>query len=156
MAPRSQPAPPYRAETIAKWFVAYAEADDADRSNLKVQKLLYYSQGHHLAQTGLPLFSDPIQAWSHGPVVPVVYHQFKSFGSADVTLEPGDPFDWPDVDPKTTQLLIQVWETYGQFGAWRLRNMTHAESPWRDHFSDSRNVEIPTSEMERFFKARVA
>lgn len=34
-----------RAMVIAKWFVAWASADQADISNLKLQKLLYYAQG---------------------------------------------------------------------------------------------------------------
>ena len=43
------PTPPYLALTIAKWFVAWAEANEAELSNLKLQKLLYYAQGYHLA-----------------------------------------------------------------------------------------------------------
>ncbi|MFD2419431.1 Panacea domain-containing protein [Amycolatopsis pigmentata] len=69
----------YNASTVAKWFVAWAEADDeATLSNLKLQKLLYYAQGHYLALTGRPLFDDEIQAWSHGPVVPAVYRQWNA------------------------------------------------------------------------------
>ncbi len=42
----------YDALTIAKWFVAFAEANEADCSNLKLQKLLYFAQGHYLAASG--------------------------------------------------------------------------------------------------------
>ncbi len=38
-------AQPYPALTIAKWFIAWAEAEDEELSNLKLQKLLYYAQG---------------------------------------------------------------------------------------------------------------
>lgn len=64
----------YVATTTAKWFVDWANAEDAELSNLKLQKLQYYAQGHHLAVYGQPLFADKIQAWSYGPVVPEVYH----------------------------------------------------------------------------------
>lgn len=47
---------PYSALTIAKWFVAWAEAEEDELSNLKLQKLLYYAQGHYLACYGRPLF----------------------------------------------------------------------------------------------------
>ena len=76
----------YSAELIARWFAAWAEAEDAEVSNLKLQKLLYYAQGHQLAERGTPLFDDEIQAWSHGPVVKDVYHRFKGFGSGNVVL----------------------------------------------------------------------
>ncbi len=67
----------FRARDIARWFIAWAENVDAEVSNLKLQKLLYYAQGHRLGATGEPLFSDPIQAWAHGPVVAEVYHAYK-------------------------------------------------------------------------------
>lgn len=147
----------YSATTIAKWFVDWANAEDADLSNLKLQKLLYYAQGHHLAVFGQPLFNDKIQAWSHGPVVPDVYHQFKGFKSGSILLNDDDPFDWDDVDPDTTQFLIKVWNTYGGIAAWKLRNMTHAESPWKDHFTQGEYYTvIPEDEIRAFFLERTS
>lgn len=144
----------YSAMTIAKWFVAWAQTGHADRSNLKIQKLLYYAQGHYLDQKATPLFYEPLEAWSHGPVVSDVYHQFKRFESFDIQLSE-DEFSWDDVDEETTQFLIKVWETYGQFAAWRLRDMTHAERPWRDHFSaDRRHAVIPIKDIQVEFANR--
>lgn len=146
----------YEALTVAKWFVAWAEASNADLSNLKLQKLLYYAHGYHLANRGRPLFQDDIQAWSHGPVVRAVYRYFKHVGSDPLLLEEGDGFDWPDVDENTTQFLISIWEQYGGVAAWKLRNMTHEEAPWHDHFEDgARSTTIPNSSLEKFFLQRV-
>jgi len=145
----------YSASTIAKWFVAWAEAEAADVSNLKLQKLLYYAQGHHLALRDQPLFSDAIQAWSHGPVVPAIYREYKRFGSGDVHLDDDDGFRWEDVDGRTAQFLIRTWNTYGGYAAWRLRNMTHDEPPWRDAFRPNvNNVVIPQDALKAFFKTR--
>ena len=45
------------AEDIAKYFLAKGmESDGNDLSNLKLQKLLYYAQGFHLALFDRPLF----------------------------------------------------------------------------------------------------
>lgn len=90
--------PPYPALTIAKWFVAWAGVNDADLSNLKLQKLLYYAQGYHLARLCQPLFLESLQAWAHGPVVESVYHRFKVFGSSDLSLAGEDNFEWGNVD----------------------------------------------------------
>jgi uncharacterized phage-associated protein len=38
-------------------------------SPLKLQSLLYFAQGWHLAVHGEPLFPEPILAWRLGPVV---------------------------------------------------------------------------------------
>jgi uncharacterized phage-associated protein len=148
-------APPYPAQTIAKWFIAWAEAEDEELSNLKLQKLLYYAQGHHLATRHQRLFTDGIQAWSHGPVVPDVYHEYKDFKNASIKLPDTDPFTWEDVDSATADFLSQVWNTYGGFSAGRLRNMTHEESPWKSHWTpDGRAVIIPAEEIGEYFESR--
>lgn len=144
----------YSASLIAKWFVDWANAEDAGLSNMKLQKLLYYAQGHHLAKTGAPLFRDQIQAWSHGPVVPTVYKEFKRFGAEDVSLADDDSFEWNQVDADTTQFLNKVWNTYGGIAAWKLRNMTHAETPWKEHFEEGTYfTEIPIGDIQAYFSA---
>jgi uncharacterized phage-associated protein len=146
-------AAPYTALTIAKWFIAWAEADGEELSNLKLQKLLYYAQGHYLAERHQPLFSDEIQAWSHGPVIPQVYHEYKSFGSASITLPDTDPFTWEEVDAETAEFLGKVWNTYGGYSAGRLRNMTHEEPPWQRHWrEDDRGTVIPVRDLEDHFR----
>ncbi len=148
-------APRYPALTIAKWFIAWAEAEQEELSNLKLQKLLYYAQGYHLCERGAPLFSDQIQAWSHCPVVPQVYHQFKSSGNSSIELPPDDSFTWDEVDPVTSDLLSRVWNTYGGYSAGRLRNMTHEERPWKAHWrEDERHTRIPVEEIEEYFTSR--
>src|SRR4051812_30274541 len=139
----------YDALTIAKWFLAWSEeTTETGLSNLKLQKLLYYAQGHHLAQKGRPLFSDPVQAWSHGPVVPDIYHEYKHHGGQVFVLDEDDDFEWDEVDKDTTRFLMRVWNTYGGLAAWRLRNMTHEETPWRENFSEGgRNATIPPESM---------
>jgi uncharacterized phage-associated protein len=147
---------PYSATTIAEWFIAWTEeVDEARLSNLKLQKLPYYAQGHYLASTGSPLFGDEIQAWSHGPVVPNVYHEYKDFGRGDISLSGDDSVQWNEVDAKTTEFLMKVWNTYGGLAAWRLRSMTHEEAPWLDQFNrGGRNLEISDDSLERFFEDR--
>lgn len=146
----------HSAREIANWFLAQAYAvEDTGISNLKLQKILYYAQGHHLAKTGDPLFDDKICAWAHGPVVESIYHDFKQYGSSNINAEVEIPnnFSWDnfhDVD----QELIKVWNTYGGFDAWKLRNMTHEESPWKDTFQDSkRNLVIPNEKIQSHFSS---
>ena len=145
-------APEYQALTIAKWFIAWAEAEDEELSNLKLQKLLYYAQGHYLAERGKPLFADKLQAWAHGPVVPQIYHAYKRFGDSTIVLQQSDPFMWDEVDAGTASFLVKVWNTYGGLAAGRLRNMTHEEPPWQKHWRpDERDSTIPVQEIANYF-----
>jgi uncharacterized phage-associated protein len=146
---------PYPALTIARWFIAWAEATAEELSNLKLQKLLYYAQGHYLADHRTPLFTGEIQAWSHGPVVPVVYHEFKDSGSSSIILGSSDPFTWDEVDKDTAGFLGKVWNTYGGFSAGRLRSLTHQEPPWKRHWRpDERCTVIPANEIREYFATR--
>ena len=142
----------YTASQIANWFLKYEEykhvSEGSDGiTNMKLQKLLYYAQCAHLAMHGgEPLFDDGIEAWAHGPVVPSIYRAYKQYGSSQIPPDPD--FDGTAIDEETTSLLRDVYATFGQFSAWKLRNMTHAEAPWKD--TDLDQV-IPLAKMRDYF-----
>ena len=136
---------------VAKYFLTLGDEEAGDfLSNLKLQKLCYYSQGFHLALFGKPLFYDRIEAWQHGPVVPDLYHLYKVHGSGAIPMPHG--FDITAIDEPVRGLLNEVYNTYGQFSAWKLRNMTHGEAPWVQAFGRGAGAEIATSSMQDFFK----
>lgn len=120
--------PTYTADQVARFFLSVTDPEDNDVSNLKLQKLCYYAQGICTAMRGMPLFSDRIEAWDHGPVVPKLYHAYKQYGSQPVP--PVTDFDSEQIVPADRKALFDIYEYYGQFSAWRLRNMTHEEPPW--------------------------
>jgi len=78
----------------ARWFINRADrlAGD-DMTHLKLQKLIYFAQAWHLANTGEPLFREDMQAWTHGPVVPSVWHAYKQY-----QWEPIPPGPDPEID----------------------------------------------------------
>lgn len=119
----------YTARDIAEYFLSLVDSESGDYiSNLKIQKLVYYAQGLHLAATGEPLFDDEIVAWTHGPVVVELYHQYKGNGSTPV--EPTIDYCLPEFDENTQQFLDEVYRALGQYSAWKLREMSHQEKPW--------------------------
>lgn len=144
----------YSASTIAKWFLAWAdltEDGDSDLSALKLQKLLYYAQGHYLAANGRPLFPEKIKAWSHGPVVPQVWHEYKSKGSQSLGSPDASEFNWDEVNSADTDFLVAIWNRYGGYSAWFLRNKTHQESPWIDAW-DGPGDEIDLHALAAYFE----
>jgi uncharacterized phage-associated protein len=109
----------------------------------------------HLASFDGPLFGDQLQAWSHGPVGPTVYREYRSNGANAITLPEEDPFEWDEIDSDTTDFLIDVWEIYGSLAPWRLRDMTHAEPPWKANWRpDEMYSEISWESLTRYFKTR--
>ncbi|WP_312637385.1 type II toxin-antitoxin system antitoxin SocA domain-containing protein [Oscillibacter sp.] len=123
----------HTASDVAKWFLAHNRSvmDDGDSeyiSNLKIQKLLYYAQGTFLAINDRPLFKDDIVAWKHGPVVESVYREYAYNGSNGIVFD--EDFDFNSFAKEENELLTQVYDVFGQYSAWKLRNMTHEETPW--------------------------
>ncbi|MCP4134604.1 MAG: SocA family protein [bacterium] len=119
------------AKKVAKYILCMSDPDIGDIiSNLKLQKLVYYAQGFHLALFDKPLFNDKIEAWEHGPVVPELYREYKEHCSG--AIPPPDIFDDSIFTEEQKDLLKEVYEVFGQFSAWKLRNMTHSEPPWTE------------------------
>lgn len=138
---------------VARYFIALsAGSDEEGISNMKLQKLIYYAQGYHLALHNTPLFPEPIEAWMHGPVCPEVYHRYKGFKSAPIYAPSEDDFA-AIFSPEQIELLDEVYEVFGQFAAWKLREMTHEEAPWKNHEKNA--SVIPHDEMRNHFKTRL-
>ena len=134
------------ARDVANYLLTKSDPGEGDTiSNLKLQKLVYYAQGLHLALFDRPLFDEQIVAWAHGPVVPDLYHAFKAYEAGAIPLPDGPPV----ITAGERELLDEIWTVYGQFSAWKLRNMTHAEPPWTNTEQSS---EISRDRMSEYFK----
>lgn len=138
---------------IANYFLTLVDSESGDSlTNLKLQKLVYYAQGFHLAITGQPLFEDSIEAWEHGPVVPTLYHSFKQHGSEPIP-SPEEGIDPARYSTETKEILDDVFDVYGQFSAWKLRNMTHQEPPWKEAYGQLPRISLDT--MRQYFSTQL-
>jgi hypothetical protein len=77
----------YSAASVTNWFIAKNCPISVELSHLKIQKLLYFAQGWHLAFFSCPLFEDPIEAWRHGPVVNSIYLALRKYKKYDNITE---------------------------------------------------------------------
>jgi uncharacterized phage-associated protein len=139
----------------AKYLLTLDSQDAGDlTSNLKLQKLLYYAQGVTLALRDVPLFDARIEAWEHGPVCPPVYHAYKQHGSDPIP--PPQEFDSMSLPGEDREILNEVHTVYGQFSAWRLREMTHEEPPYKGRYRPGeKGIEIPRDALKAYFSTRV-
>lgn len=116
---------------VARYFIvrAYEDGIEAEMTNMKVQKLLYYSQSLHLALYDEPLFDEEIQAWRYGPVCPPAYRFYSEFEAKQLPIPSKDFLSQISEDKR--QLLEEIWEYFGGYHAYRLSGMTHLEFPWQ-------------------------
>lgn len=145
----------YKALDIAKKLICLAQNDEPNGgellTNLKLQKLLYYQQGFHLAFFGTSLFEESVESWMYGPVVPSVYDKYSKYGSASL--------------PVTTQaitltddeerLFNEVFDAYREFSAIGLMNKTHSERPWIEAVPHDRGTVITQDSMKAYFLTQI-
>jgi uncharacterized phage-associated protein len=68
---------------------AYILAEQGPVTHMKLQKLVYYCQGWHLAWDEKPLFDEPIEAWANGPVCPALYEVLQGTFTVDSEILEG-------------------------------------------------------------------
>jgi len=139
---------------VVDYFLSKASVDeDSNLTNLKVQKLLYYVQGFHLAIEDTELFPETIEAWRYGPVCPEIYHELKSYGANAITKAVEGKDFTKIFSQEQRELVDEIYEVFGQYSAWKLRDMTHEEPTWINN-QDSAS-EITQDEMKEYFKTRL-
>lgn len=116
----------YSSVDIAKYIVSYCSEKHQPVSNLKLQKMLYYTWVDYYKTTGVALFLDDICAWQLGPVVPDVYYVFCSYAGTpiirtyDVRLSTND-----------SDIINKIIDIYISIPASILVTMSHKKGgPW--------------------------
>jgi uncharacterized phage-associated protein len=116
---------------VARYFIfrAYEDGRESLMTNMKVQKLLYYTQSLYLALFDEPLFDDEIQAWRYGPVCPPAYRFYSDFEARQLPVPRKD--ELTRISEEVQNLLREVWEYFCEHDAYYLSGLTHLEFPWK-------------------------
>ena len=156
----------YRALDIARYAINYINTNEKDISNLKLQKILYYIQAAFLTEIGNTCFSDTIICWQHGPVVKIVYDEFKIYGADSIPFQKNItklvfkdgilkfetlPYSDEQIKSAHKQLINKVLNGLMDYDAWFLVEKTHEETPWKELHSNY-NTEIRPEEIKKYFE----
>lgn len=112
-----------RAADVAKYILEKVGPVTA----MKLQKLVYYSQAWSLVWDERPLFSDEIQAWRNGPVVPELYAQHRGMFKVTASDVSGDSGHLDELARETVDIVLDY---YNGHSAQYLSDLTHLEDPW--------------------------
>ena len=140
---------------IANYLVYLMSDVCDDLTNMKINKLLYYAQGHSMKKYGRVMFDDRIEAWDHGPIVYDVYTHYKDYGDRPIS-------EWNKemlgaVSAEDQECLMDVARTYSRYTAAALRNMTHVPNgPWDKAYEPGNlRTEIPVQLIKDYFENHV-
>ena len=131
-------------------------------------KMVFISHGRTLAALkGQPLIRDRIEAWKHGPVIPVLYHELKIWGDRPVrglhycgTIPGADEatdserstFFESILSDSERSIIDGVVEEYNDWSFGDLQRLCHEPgSPWDLHYNGQFGTEIPDSTIRAYY-----
>lgn len=110
---------------LAKYIVVKCIKDKHPISNLQLQKILYYIQREFLQKLGKPAFTESIEAWPFGPVVPDVYYYFCGAGAMRIGVC-DEPIEEIQSMPEEYRLMIDsIIENKRGLNPWDMVSETH-------------------------------
>lgn len=117
---------------VASYLLSrYFEQKGTEMDEMKLHKLLYFSQRESFIQNGAPLFAEQFEAWQYGPVMVCVR---EAFGRNELVNLPSEM----ELAPHK-KTFDSVFEIYANRSSWTLSMLSHAESSWkkaREGYSD--------------------
>lgn len=130
---------PYDARAIANQLLDIAEGKSHDMTNMSLLKILYFAHGWYLVDKKQPLLKQNFQAWEFGPVIKVIYDNFKNYKKSPiqsratkVDIYTGEILEVREIiNPEDVVFIENIFIAYSGFSAWSLSEMTHeVGSPW--------------------------
>lgn len=128
-----------RAINVARYICEeYRSLSGEAIDEMKLHKLLYFSQRESIAITGEPLFDDAFEGWRYGPVCVAVRNGFCQGEILGDTNEA--------ISASSTYIVKNIILQYGELASWKLSQLSHAETSWinaRKGLSPNDNGSVP-------------
>lgn len=142
----------YTAIDVAKRFLELAQQENITLSNMKLQKLVFFSQVVAMRMFGTPIHSNNSLAWDFGPVVKELYDLIHKFSTKDRKFFSLNEADFADAfkdaekidDAEVLGITKAVWNRFKNWTAFQLSDLTHRPgSPWASVYSQTQYAIIP-------------
>lgn len=110
---------------IASYIVSrYQKEYGCCMDEMKLHKLLYFTQRESIIQTGSPLFETAFEAWKYGPVLVEIRRYYKN-NLLNVELS-------ADKIEQYQPVFDKVFQQYASKDSWSLSTITHGEYSWQN------------------------
>lgn len=122
----------YDVQMIARYVINRCDKRECPICNSKLQKILYFIQAEFLVNLDKPCFSEEIQAWSFGPVVPDVYKQYRAYGATNIPDQKDEGFEL--ISEQDKEHLDAIIDNAAEYSVLGLTEITHRQSPWKNAY----------------------
>ena len=141
--------------SVADEILRLSTLKDRRLTPMKLMKLSYISFGWYIANYNVRLYPERIEAWRYGPVMPVLYYEYKKWGRSPIDYTVSDKEN--SISDNIKDFLKLVEEEYGRFSGVQLSALTHQKgSPWHQVYkTDVPGIEIPEQIIYKYYKTQL-
>lgn len=108
---------------VAKYLnELHVSKHDCEMDQMKMHKMMYFSQRESLMISGRPLFDGDFEAWKYGPVLTEVRGEYMTGNMFAGTYDA--------LNGKEIQLVNGVFKRYDEYNSWQLSTLSHLETSW--------------------------
>lgn len=128
-----------KVEQVASYiYNRYQEKFKEKISEMKLHKLLYFTQRESIIQKGDPMFEEAFLAWRYGPVIVKVRSLYANSQLDDIPSE--------EAVRDNQGIFDFVFDYYAPKDAWSLSILSHGEYSWshaRGNLQPNENCNVP-------------
>ena len=128
-----------KASRIASYLLSRYKQQFGERMDeIKLQKLLYFTQREAIIRSGEPMFDAEFRAWKYGPVIIDIHERYKADDLHDVVSEESLA-RWKDC-------LDYVFTEFASKKSMSLVSLAHGEQSWiraRTGFKKYEKSDVP-------------
>lgn len=153
----------YPASVIAYAFVEKGIEEGSFVTQMKLQKMVYFAHGYHLAKYGEPLVEEFFEAWKFGPVVQDIYQTYKLYGSEPISNtvflpKPPRKYRYKPLSDAALEAIDYTWKVTKGLSAAQLSQWTHLDgSPWASVYDPTKaSSVIPNEQIRQYFQHLLA
>ena len=148
------------------YIVRQAVKSDHPLTPFQIIKLVFMAHGRYLAHAGLPLIRDRIDAWQHGPPIPVLYHELVACGEMTVgsllycgtpaSSNARDEFFQAALSDIEREIMDGVAEEYGDWTGPELSRLCCEKgSPWDECYTVEYGTEMQDGVIRRYCRSEI-
>jgi uncharacterized phage-associated protein len=104
-------------------FTEYKKITGEVIDEMKLHKLLYFSQRESFAILNKQMFEGDFEGWKYGPVCKEIRNSITQDGILDYDA---------DISDENKYIINNVILEYGSLASWKLSELSHKEKSWKN------------------------
>lgn len=147
----------YNALSVADYILDYCGSHGRAITNFKLNGMLYFVQAEFLVGTKYhrPCFSDSIEAWNCGVVIPKVNSHYSMFGAGIIIPKKDDvlkPYYNKISEDDKARIDGVLKKVLGYYTDTDLKRLICSQKPWKEAYREGFHNKISNESIYEYFK----